>query len=468
VFTLLDPVPARHCQGYSRRAFLQVGALALGGLTLPDLLAARAADGRRVVKDRSVVLLFLQGGPPHIEFFDPKMTAPEDVRSITGELQTALPGITFGGTFPKLAKMADRLAVVRSFASGNGGHTYESVSTGGNPTKAAMGALYSRVAGAVNTRTGMPSNVLILPEAVQPGLKLQSNFETGALPTLTQPGTLGPTWSAFDPSGGGQLKQNLELRVARERFGERRDLLRQLDGLKRRLDSTKAFDGLDTFQQQAYDVILRGVADAFDLSKEDPKTVDRYDTSRLFKMEEVTKWYDLKRASNLLGKQLLLARRLCEAGCGFVTVSDAGWDFHANNNSPKDMAALPPKGAQVDHAVAAFLEDLHDRGLTDKILLVITGEMGRTPKRNKNGGRDHWANLTTLAFAGGGLKMGQVIGASDRNAGSPATEKYTPQNLLATVMQSLFDVGELRLAPDLPRDVLQATTEGKPIPGLLG
>jgi uncharacterized protein (DUF1501 family) len=105
--------------------------------------------------------------------------------------------------------------------------------------------------------------------------------------------------------------------------------------------------------------------------------------------------------------------------------------------------------------------------LTDRILLVITGEMGRTPKRNKNGGRDHWANLTTLAFAGGGLKMGQVIGASDKSAGSPATEKYTPHHLMATVMHSLFDVGELRLAPDLPRDVLQATTEGKPIPGLL-
>jgi hypothetical protein len=148
VFTLLDPIPARHCQGYSRRAFLEVGALALGGLTLPGLLAARAraAERKSLVKDRSVVLLFLQGGPPHIEFFDPKMTSPEDVRSITGELQTALPGITFGGTFPKLATMADRLAVVRSFASGNGGHTYESVSTGGNPTKAAMGALYSRVA----------------------------------------------------------------------------------------------------------------------------------------------------------------------------------------------------------------------------------------------------------------------------------------------------------------------------------
>ena len=124
----------------------------------------------------------------------------------------------------------------------------------------------------------------------------------------------------------------------------------------------------------------------------------------------------MRRASNLLGKQMLLARRLCEAGGGFVTVSDCGWDMHANGNSPKKMANLPPMASQVDHAVAAFLEDVHERGLSDRILLVVTGEMGRTPRRNRDGGRDHYANLTTLALAGGGLKMGQVIGQSDSKA----------------------------------------------------
>ena len=129
----------------------------------------------------------------------------------------------------------------------------------------------------------------------------------------------------------------------------------------------------------------------------------------------------MRRSSNLLGKQMLLARRLCEAGCGFVTVSDCGWDMHANGNSPKNMAGLPPLASQVDHAVAAFLEDVHERGLSDKILLVVTGEMGRTPRRNRDGGRDHYANLTTLALAGGGLKMGQVIGQSDRLAAHPSS-----------------------------------------------
>ena len=174
-----------------------------------------------------------------------------------------------------------------------------------------------------------------------------------------------------------------------------------------------------------------------------------------------------RRASNLLGRQLLLARRLCEAGAGFVTVSDCGWDMHANRNSPAKMTALPLMAAQVDHAVSVFLDDLKDRGLEDRVLLVVTGEMGRTPKINKNGGRDHWANLTSLLLAGGGVKVGQVIGQSDKMASQPATTRYTPANLLATVMQTLFDAGELRISTDAPKNVASVVTDGKPIDGLI-
>jgi Protein of unknown function (DUF1501) len=469
VLTLQDNNYDRNCQGYCRREFLRVGGLGLlGGLTLPGLLRARAqaAEAGQTVKDRSVVLLFLQGGPSHIEFFDPKMTAPAEVRSITGEVKTALPGITFGGTMTRLARMTDQLAVVRSYASGNADHTYNSVTSGGNSLKAAMGALYARVAGTTNAHTGMPSNVLVLPEAVQPGLKLGGNFETSALPTLTSPGELGLAYAAFDPSGGGPLQRNMKLSLARERFDDRRRLLAQLDDLRRDIDTLGAMDGADKFQQQAFEVITRGVASAFDLSKEDARTLAKYDTSKVFRMEDITKYYDMKRSSNLLGKQMLLARRLCEAGCGFVTVSDCGWDMHANNNSPKNMAGFDPLSRQVDHAVAAFLEDVHERGLSDKILLVVTGEMGRSPRRNRDGGRDHYPNLTTLLFAGGGLKMGQIIGQSDRNAANPATERYTPRHLLATVMHSLLDLGRVRLMPGLGK-AGAALTEGEPIPALV-
>jgi len=229
------------------------------------------------------------------------------------------------------------------------------------------------------------------------------------------------------------------------------------------MDRTKALDNLDTFQQQAYDVILRGIADAFDINKEDPKTIEKYDTSKIFKQEDLQKFFDMKRTSNLLGKQMLLARRLVERGCGFVTVCDAGWDMHANNNSPKDMAGMTPMGSQVDHAVSAFIDDLHERGLSDKVLLIVTGEMGRSPRINKGGGRDHYGDMTPLLLAGGGLKMGQVIGQSDRNASKPATEKITPQNLFATVMNVLFDTGEARLANDIPANIAKLISDGKPI-----
>ena len=465
MLTLLDTGLNHTCHGFSRREFLKVGTLAsLAGLSLPGLKAQGSTS--RILKDKSVILLFLQGGPPHIEFFDPKMSAPDNTRSINGEIQTTIPGLTFGSTFPKLAKLAHKLTIVRSYASMNGGHTYASVTTANNPAKAAGSALYGRVAGTNNPANGMPRSVLVLPEAVQPGLKQGSNFETGALPTLTTPGELGPAYEAFNPAGGTQIKKDLELKLPRERFDDRKALLGQLDGFKRQFEKTREMEGLDAVQQQAYEVILRGIADAFDLSKEDSKTLAKYDTSKLFDMKELTKWFDMRRASNLLGKQLLLARRLCEAGCGFVTVSDCGWDYHANNNSPKNMGGLPMMGGQVDHAVAAFIEDVEARGLTDRILLVVTGEMGRTPKINKNGGRDHWGDLTALALHGGGLKMGQVIGQSDKSAAKPATERYAPANLLATIMNTVFDVGEVRLMPNLPRNVVSAVSDGKPIPGL--
>jgi hypothetical protein len=472
MLTLLDRTFDRNCQGYCRRDFLRIGSLGLfGGLTLPNLLAARAqaAPGYgsgRPVTGKSVVLLFLQGGPSHIEFFDPKMSAPAEVRSCTGEVQTSLPGITFGGTFPKLAQLANRFTVIRNYGSRNNDHSYLAVTSGRNPLKAAMSALYTRIAGPINPQNGMPTNVLVLPEAVQPGLKLANNFETSALPTLTSPGDLGPTCGAFDPAAGGEFKRLMQLQMEPAHLDDRRQLLGQLDALRRRLDASGTLNSFDRFQQQAFDLVVRGVVEAFDLSRENPKTIERYDTSKLFRLEDVTRWHDMKRATNQLGKQMLLARRLCEAGVGFVTVSDCGWDMHANSNSPKNMEGIKPLGGQVDHAVAAFLEDVRERGLSDKILLVVTGEMGRTPRRNKDGGRDHYGNLTPLLLAGGGLKMGQVLGESDKTAANPVADPQTPANLLATIMRTMLDVQEIRTMTNLGKTA-DIVTSGEPIPGLL-
>lgn len=469
MLTISDTRAAHNCQGYTRRDFLRVGGLGIGGLTLADLLQIRAegATPAKAVHDRSVVFLFLQGGPSHIESFDPKMTAPAEIRAIFGETATRHPGVTFGAHFPKMAALADKISVVRSYGTGNGGHTYQQVASGNNATKATMGALYSRVVGTNNARNGMPTNLLVLPEAIDPELKLGNNFETGALPTLTHPGDLGPAYAAFNPQGGNELTKNMQLKLAAERFDDRRNLLSSLDRMQRAADRG-ALEGSDRYQQQAFDMITGGVADAFDLSKEDPRTVARYDTSHLFDQHEVSRYFDMQRSSNLLGKQMLMARRLCEAGCGFVTVSDCGWDHHSNNNSPKGLGGFAWLGPQVDHAVGAFIEDCEQRGLTDKILLVVTGEMGRTPRINGNGGRDHYGELTPLVFSGGGLNMGQVVGHSDNHATKSATRPYRPENLLSTVMHSLFDVGQLRITRGIPRDVNRAITDGEPIAELIG
>jgi uncharacterized protein (DUF1501 family) len=263
------------------------------------------------------------------------------------------------------------------------------------------------------------------------------------------------------------LKDNLELKIPPRRLQDRRSLLAGLDRLRQRVDCSRSIDGANKFQQQAFDVIMRGVADAFDLSDEDPRVIRRYNTTGIFPSNSLNRYYDMSRTTNLLGHQMLLARRLCENGCGFVTVSDCGWDMHANKNSPKNMTGIWPMGHQVDVAVSAFIEDIHERGLEDKILLVVTGEMGRSPRINKNGGRDHYGNLTSLLVSGGGLKMGQVIGQSDRHASEPATTPYDPTHLMGTIFHSLFDLGELRLQTGLPKDLVQVIEGARPIDGLV-
>ncbi len=457
MLTITDPHLTKTCGGFTRRDFLRIGGAGLGCMTLPSLLAAREQPG--YIKDRAVVLLFLQGGPSHIEFFDPKMTAPPEIRSITGEIQTTTAGVTFGSTFPQLAGMTDKFTILRSYQSRNSGHTYQDVVSARNPFKATMSSIYSRISGTNNPGTGIPSNVLVKPEAVQPELKLGNNFETNALPGLTAPGTLGRNYKAFDPAGGSELKDNLDLKISPSRFTDRRSLLSRLDQVRRFADTTGMLEGASKFQQQAFDVIAQGVADAFDLQQESTKTLKAYDTTHHFRMSAMNRYGDLRRTSNLLGHQMLLARRLVERGCGFVTVSDCGWDHHANGNSPKNMTAFPAMSRQVDHAVASFINDLYQRGLQDKVLLIVTGEMGRTPRLNKNGGRDHWGNLTTLLMAGAGIKSGQVIGQSDRQAGEPLSKAYEPKHLLGTVLKTFFDIGELRLQSQFPVELIRLIEE---------
>jgi uncharacterized protein (DUF1501 family) len=452
--------------GPSRREFLTVGALGLGGLSLPGLLAARAsaAEGKRLVTGRSVIFLFQHGGPSQHETLDPKTEAPEAVRSVVGVTRTSVPGTLFGAGLPNLARHAHRLAVVRSFQTGTGNHDIKPV-VSRETLNANMGSLYARVVG--NTRpTGMPSNAALFPNCVDPK-------GPGALDRFgkfTSTGSLGASFAPFVPGGAGQLQANMKLNLPRERLEDRRKLLAQIDRLRREMDVSGGLETIDRFQQQAVDVILGGVADAFDLSKEDPKTVARYDTAALTRPDAWKKWNNRNRYTanaHSLGKLLLLARRLCEAGCGFVTISpDFVWDFHADKNNVGVKDGMDFVGKPFDHAVSAFIEDLEARGLSDRILLVCTGEMGRTPKVNNRGGRDHWGKLTPLMLYGGGLTHGQLIGHSNRDGGEPAGTPLTSADLVSTIMHALFDVGQVRLEPSIPADVARVVTGGKPIPGI--
>lgn len=477
----------------TRRELLRIGGLGLGGLALPGLwrTQSQAAGPRRgaslVQTNKSVILLFLQGGPPQIETFDPKFNVPDTIRSCTGEVRTRLPGVWFGGNFPKLAERADRLAIVRSYGSGEGSHEQYIALNGNSPFKSTMGAAVARGKGSLNAVTGVPNHILVIPEAVDAKLKLESKIsDVFSLQYILQhygaAGTLGQGYEAFVPRGGNAALANMTLKVPGERFDDRRLLLQRFDSLRRDAEQVPEMKGIDTLRQQAFSILNRGIAGAFDLSKEDPRTVARYDTSHLFKMADYHaggKHYNNKmnqsRITNLLGKQLLLARRLCEAGCGFVTLVDGGWDLHGDVNNPNTPEGMAILGPQLDHAVAAFLDDVQERGLSDQILLIITGEMGRTPIKYTKaqgsvgvGGTGHWSELTPLVFAGGGLKMGKVIGKSDRTASQAVGERYTPANLLATILHTLFDAGQARIMPEaLPPEITKLLVDGTPIAGLI-
>jgi Protein of unknown function (DUF1501) len=452
--------------GCNRREFLSLGGLSLGGLSLSQLLGSTAfADSAsRLTTDRSVIFLFLHGGPSQIETFDPKMGAPVEIRSATGEVQTKIPGVTFGGSFPKLAKLADRVSIVRSFTTGDANHDIKPI-VGKDTFGANLGSLYAHVAGMSDPATGMPTNAALFPRAVDPNAQPHQTSFGNFLAT----GGFGGAVAPFVPGGGGQMQKNLKLTMPQDQLDDRRGLLKRLDQLKAGLDESESA-GIDSVRDKAYRILLGTVAEAFDLSREPAKVVERYDTAPLVRPENINKkWNNHKYYADnakTLGKLLLLARRLCEKGCRFVTVTtNFVWDMHADVNNATMVEGMGYMGAPLDHALSAFLEDVEARGLSEKILLVACGEMGRTPKINKNGGRDHWGNIAPLLLAGGGLHMGKVIGQSTRNGGEPATEPVTNKNLISTIMHTLFDVGQLRVLRNLPREV-QQVTEWAPIQGL--
>jgi len=419
------------CNGASRRDFLRVGALGMTGLALPDLLRSRAALGNSAatVPDKTVIWLFLSGGPTQFETFDPKPDNPLPYRSVVGSTQTNVPGTHIGGLFPRLAKLADKYSIIRSFAHTAAdhtaathwlqtGHDHPPAGNGAAPISPSIGSILSKYRGPNHPVTGMPTYV-----------GLDHLYAEG-------PVWLGAAHAPFDARGNAQV--NMAPRISLDRLHDRQTLRNSLDQLDRTIDQSGMMRALDEFESRAVELVRGNAREAFDLSREDPKLRDRYG-----------------KGDKKLGENLLLARRLAEANTGMVTVWYGGWDSHGTNPSvnhgtiEEEMRKLAP---EFDHAVSVFIEDLYDRGLNDKVLLAIVGEFGRSPHINKDGGREHWPQLGNQVLVGGGMNMGQIIGESSLKGDVPKSNPVSPNDLLATLFQFM----------DLPLDLQYTTQAGRP------
>ena len=386
------------CDGIARRDFLTLGALG-AGLTLADALrlqAAQPAKKSRSTTPKSVIMVYLPGGPSHIDMYDPKPDAPVEFRGEFKAIPTNVPGVQICEHMPMQARMMDKLAVLRSVVAVDE-HSD------------------------VNLMTGYPENVNRIaghPSFGSVMSKLQGDSEVPPFVSLrgmstgTQPGYLGVAHRPFTPDGPAQQNLKLVNGVLPDRLGERKSLLAGFDTARRDIDATGSMKGMDAFTTRAFDMIASGaVRDALDLKQEDPKSRERYKGVEHF----------------------LTARRLVEAGVRFVTLNYGGWDTHSGN-----FKQLKTQLPLLDRGVANMIQDLHDRGLSDDVITIVWGEFGRTPKVNaQDAGRDHWSPVMSALVAGGGLKMGQAVGASSARGEYPKDRPYRVPQVLSTLYRAI-------------------------------
>jgi uncharacterized protein (DUF1501 family) len=408
-------VASRNCQGVSRRELLQVGGVGLLGLTLADGLRAEKAPGpgRPATRRRSetaCICIFLEGGPSQLETFDPKPAAPGDVRGPYGTIASRVPGTRIGELLPMMAERMDRCALIRSLTGFTTGHSARPALTGAADGLTTYGAVVTRLRG----HTGA------MPPYVHLGGKLFNGRGVGG-------GVLGSAYDPVeipDPTGAKvQLPQFvLAADVSAERFQQRRALLASIDRVRAEAHASPAVEKMDESQRRAVGVLTSArVREAFDLSREQEATRARY-------------------GANFFGQSLLMARRLVEAGTRFVQVKwydwDGAWDIHGFNSTGVERMEqeLCPR---FDQGMTALLDDLQERGLLGSTLVVALGEMGRTPRINKWGGRDHWGECLFALLAGGSVPGGAVIGESDAKAAYPATQPVYPAELAATLYRLL-------------------------------
>lgn len=427
----------------SRRSVLKIGSLGIGGMTLPNLLRAHqaaAAEGKPVRK-KSVILVWLAGGPSHLDMYDLKPTAPTEVRGEFRPVPTSVSGIQISEHLPLQAQMMDRLAVVRSAFHTNAGHGMGSqwMLTGYQPSIEVNDNIYPSVGSVVARLQG----------ANDPGLPAYVNLPRQL--GMGKAAYLGASYNPFspesDPNSDGFQVRNLKLpgRVDNSRLGRRQGLLGQLDQIRRDIDLNGDIEGLDTFYNDALQMVTNDKAvQAFDIKQEDEKLRDEY-------------------GRNDLGQSCLLARRLVESGVSFVAVqAGGGWDTHGDNFKQLKDRLLP----QYDRAVATLVSDLHQRGRDEDVLVMSFGEFGRTPRINPGAGRDHWPGAMSVLYAGGGLKMGQAIGSTNEKAEYPTSKAASVGDILST-MYHVLGIDYRHVFYDHGRRPLPVLNEGNPIEDLM-
>lgn len=400
------------CDGISRREFLTIGGLALGGLTLPQLLAAEAQAGVRK-QQKAVIMIFLPGGPPHQDMFDMKPDAPAEIRGEFKPIKTKVPGIEICEHMPRIAAMMDKFTIIRSLTGTRDEHDSHicmsgySVAESNQNHAPCMGSVLSRLEG--------PADKTVPPFI---GLQTKAGHTPWADPG--DAGFLGLAHAAMRPQG--EIMQDMTLGdISLDRLAHRRKLLTTLDRFRRGVDS---LEGIDAMNQRAFDILTSSkLAHALDVTKEDPKVRERYGKGRMEPVDD---------GLPMINDQFLAARRLVEAGARCVTIGYGRWDYHGDN-----FGQLKRYLPMLDSAVASLVQDLHDRGLDKDVSVVVWGEFGRTPRVNKDGGRDHWPRASFALLAGGGMKTGQVIGSTNRFGEEPDERPIDYKDVFVTLYHNL-------------------------------
>jgi hypothetical protein len=413
----------RFCDGASRRQFLKIGGLALGGMSLPQVLKAEsqsssAKDGKGL-SHKGVIMIYLSGGPSHQDMYDLKMKAPKEIRGDFKPIATNVPGIEICQHMPRLAKMMDKFAIIRSLHGCPDQHASDLCLSGypigggkrqsGHPS---LGSFLSKIQGPVD-------------RAVPPFVGLTTKTRHAPYSNPGVPGFLGLAHAPIQPDG--EAMANMRLNgITVDRLSDRKALLSSVDRFRRDADASGIVEGMDAFTERAFGLLTSSkLVEALDLDKEDKSLRDRYgrgSSSPAFGEDAGPHWMD----------QFLMARRLIEAGVRCVTLSFGSWDRHGAN-----FSRLPTQLAKLDQGITALVQDIHDRGLQDDVSVVAWGEFGRTPKINKSAGRDHWPRVSCGLLAGGGMRTGQVIGSTNRLGEVPKDRPVHYQNVFATLYRQL-------------------------------